>query len=213
MFKMSAIIIIVVILISFYLLEVSSYIFILTNFKNRSYDKIITRGKSFQYLSLVNLLILILFTSNIFQSFFPENLSYFHNLWGWFSLIGIVFIIGGSRIIYLASKLVHQKEGKLVTKGIYKTMRHPIYLALILILFGSAIILDSVTGLLLIPLIIAVLEIISLLEEKHVLMKKFQSQYQTYKEMIPSRLFPNPYNYLLIIISILIAYVGILNLV
>jgi len=212
MFKMSVIIIIVIILISFYLLEVSSYIFILTNFKNRSYDKIITRGKFFQYLSLVNLLILIFFTSNFFQFFFPENFSYFHDLWGWFSLIGVIFIIGGSRIMYLATKLLHQKEGKLVTKGIYKTMRHPIYLALILISFGSAIILDSVIGLLLIPLIIAVLEIISLLEEKHVLMVKFQSQYQTYKEMIPYRLFSNPYNYVLIIISILIAYVGILNL-
>ena len=212
MFKMSAIIIIVAILIFFYLLEVSSYIFILTNFKNRSYDKIITRGKFFQYLSLVNLLILLFFTSNFFQFFFPENFSYFYDLWGWFSLIGVIFIIGGSRIMYLATKLLHQKEDKLVTKGIYKTMRHPIYLALILISFGSAIILDSITGLLLIPFIIAVLEIISFLEEKHVLMIKFQSQYQTYKEMIPSRLFPNPYNYVLIIISILIAYVGFLNL-
>lgn len=213
MIKMSIITIIVIILISFYFLEVFSYIFQLINFKNRSYDKLMTHGKYFQYLSLVNLLIIMFFTSNIFQSFFPENLSYFHNLWGWFSLIGVIFIIGGSRIMYLATKLLYQKKSKLVTKGIYKTTRHPIYLALILILFGSAIILDSVAGLLLIPLIIAVLGIISLLEEKHVLMVKFQSQYQTYKEMIPSRLFPNPYNYLIIIISILIVYVGILNLV
>ncbi|MHA1104996.1 MAG: methyltransferase family protein [Promethearchaeota archaeon] len=208
---MSIITIIVIILISFYLLEVFSYIFLLTNFKNRSYDKLITYGKSFQYLSLVNLLIITFFTSNLFQFFFPENLSYFHDLWGWFSLIGLIFIIGGFKIMYLATKLLIQKKGKLITKGIYGTMRHPTYLALILIFFGSAIILDSVTGLLFVPLVIVVLEIISLLEEKHVLIVKFQSQYQTYKERIP-RLFPNPYNYLLIIISILIVYVGILNL-
>jgi len=114
--------------------------------------------------------------------------------------------------MYLATKLLLQKKGKLITKGIYGIMRHPTYLALILISFGSAIILDSVTGLLLIPLVIVVLEIISLLEEKHVLIVRFQSQYQTYKETIPFRLFPNPYNYLLIIISILIVYIGILNI-
>ncbi|MHA1669492.1 MAG: methyltransferase family protein [Promethearchaeota archaeon] len=208
---MSIIIIVIIILISLYLLEVSSYIFILTNFKNRFYDKLLTHGKVFQYISLANLLVISFFTSNIFESFFPENLSYFHDLWGWFSLIGLVFIIGGSRIMYIATKLLHQKKDKLLSKSIYGVMRHPIYLALTLILYGGAIILDSITGLLLIPLIIITLEIISLLEEKCVLLVKFQSQYQTYKEKIPSRLFPNPYNYLLIIISILIAYVGILN--
>ena len=209
---MSIITIIVIILLSFYLLEVFSYIFLLTNFKNSSYDKLITFGKSFQYLSLANLLIITFLTSNFFQFFFPENLSYFHDLWSWFSLIGLIFIIGGFRIMHLTKKLLHQKKGKLITKGIYGTMRHPTYLALILITFGIAIILDSVTGLLLVPLVIVVLEIISLLEEKHVLLVKFQSQYQTYKEKIQSRLFPNPYNYLLIIISILIVYVGILNI-
>jgi len=210
---MSIIIIIVIILISSYFLEVSSYISQLINFKNKSYDKLMTRGKFFQYLFLVTLLIITFFTSNIFQSFFPENLSYFHNLWGYFALIGIIFIIGGSRIMHLATKLLHQEMGKLITKGIYKTTRHPIYLALILISFGSAIILDSVAGILLIPLNTGVLEILSSLEEKYVLTVKFQSQFQKYKERVPSKLFPNPYNYLLIIISILTTYVGILNLV
>lgn len=210
---MSIITIIVIFLISFYFLEVFSYIILLTKFKNRSYEKLSTPGKIFQYLSLANLLILIFFTSNFLQFYFPENFSYFNDLWGWFSLIGLIFIIGGSRIMYLTKKLVHQKKGKLITKGIYGIMRHPTYLALILISFGSAIILDSIIGLLLIPIVLVILEIVCFVEEKYVLLVKFQSQYQSYKEKIPSRLFPNPYNYLLIIISILIIYIGILNIV
>lgn len=208
---MSIIIISVIILFAFYLIEVSWYISLLTNFENKSYDKLIAKGKIFQYLSLSNLLLIPLLTSNILESFFPENISYFYGLWGWFSLIGMVFIIGGSRIMFIATKLSNQKKGKLVTSGIYGMMRHPIYLAQILILFGSAIILDSTAGLILIPLITVLLGLISLLEEKYVLLIKFQSHYQTYKERIPSRLIPNPYNYVLIIISVLIIYVGFIN--
>ncbi len=211
MIILSAITVIVIILIFLYLLEVSSYIVILTNFKNRSYDRVVSNGKRFQYLSLVNILLIIFFSSNFLQSFFPENFSYFRDLWGWFSLIGLVFIIGGSRIMYLATRLLNQKQGKLMTKGIYGTMRHPIYLAIILISYGSAIILDSVIGLLLILINIVILEFVSSIEEKHVLLVKFQSPYQVYKDSLHYRLFPNPYNYILIIISILIAYVGFLD--
>ena len=173
------------------------------------------RKTSFIYFTMLLTFPILIINSSIFNYIFNENISYFQDLWIWFSLIGICLLAGGIRIMQIANKsLKSSKNDKLVfsTTGIFKIMRHPQYTALFLMYNGLAIVLDSLLGILFIPFFAVMLEIIANLEEKQVLLKKFKGTYQNYVKKTPSKIFPNPYNYILIIIIILIFYVGLLNL-
>ena len=154
--------------------------------------------------------------SSLFNHLFDENISFFQDLWIWFGLIGICLLAGGIRIIQLANQSFKSNiNDKMVysTVGISKVMRHPHYTALFLMYNGLSIVLDSLVGILILPFLAILLEITIYLEEKKVLLRKFKSTYQNYIKKTPSKLFPNPYNYILIIVDLLIFYVGFLNLV
>lgn len=169
----------------------------------------------FVYFTMLLLFSILIINSSIFNHVFDENVSYFQDLWIWFSLIGIFLIFGGIRIMQIANKsFKSNKKDKLEfsTTGIFKVMRHPHYTALFLMYNGFSIILDSLIGILMLPFLAILLEIIANIEEKQVYMKKLKGPYQNYIKKTPSKIFPNPYNYVLIIVNILIFYVGFLNL-
>ncbi|MBY8987783.1 MAG: hypothetical protein KGD61_04965, partial [Candidatus Lokiarchaeota archaeon] len=56
------------------------------------------------------------------------------------------------------------------------------------------------------------IEILGFFEEKYVLLPEFGKKYNDYRRKTPNRLISQPYNYLLIIIAILVFYVGFLNI-
>ena len=112
----------------------------------------------------------------------------------------------------VANRLLSKEKLVYSTNGIFKIMRFPKYSALFLIYCGLTILLDSFIGVIFIPFFAGLLEIISSIEEKRVLLKKYKESYKDYIKKTPSKLFPNPYNYVLIIIIVLIFYVGFLNL-
>ena len=166
----------------------------------------------FIYFSMLLLFPILIINSNILSAFFIENISYFRNLWIWFGLLGILLLVSGVRMMQLAKRALTKSKVMYSTERIFKTMRFPHYSALFLMYNGLAILCDSVFGIFFIPIFIILLEIIVSIEEKKVLLKRYKGSYENYIRKTPSKLFPNPYNYLLIIITIITFYVGFLNL-
>jgi protein-S-isoprenylcysteine O-methyltransferase Ste14 len=131
--------------------------------------------------------------------------------------LGVIFIILGIKLTSSARKLLKDKKNKglelkPLNQGIYRVMRFPQYTAQVLIFLGITLILDSFMGLILCPILFTILQLKSFLEEKYILSPKIGEELNEYKNKTPNRIFPNPYNYLLIIICILIVYIGILGL-
>ena len=56
------------------------------------------------------------------------------------------------------------------------------------------------------------IELLCSLEEKYLLTSKFEKIYDQYKKKIPYRLISPPYNYIFIIMGIIVAYIGFLNI-
>ncbi len=147
---------------------------------------------------------------------FPNNFSYFQQYWIFFALFGITLIIIGINFAKRARKIYKVKaldetSSKLITHGIFKLIRHPIYSAWGIIFIGAAIISDSFISLLISLLILIILEINAMLEENLVLIPKYGKSYEDYKRKTPNRIIPTPMNLLLIIIALVIVYVGFLN--
>lgn len=154
--------------------------------------------------------------SSFFQPFFKENISYFYLYWIWFLLIGLLFIGIAIRLNSLARTTLktnreNSKNQKLVTKGVYEIIRHPIYSAWFLIFLGFVFVFDSLIGLIFSPILILLTEVEAILKEKYVLIPKFGMGYQNYKKNTPYRIISPPYNYLFIIIAILVLYIGAIN--
>ncbi|MFX0106557.1 MAG: methyltransferase family protein [Candidatus Hodarchaeota archaeon] len=172
--------------------------------------------KVFPKLWLINIILIPIINSSFLQPFFNENVSYFRNYWIWFLLIGIIIIAVGIKIYSLAKKLlkikiIEEKIPTLITKGIYLILRHPTYLSWILIYIGITFILDSFVGILFCSILIIFTELLCFLEEKYIIIPKFIDSYEQYKKKTPYRLFPPPYNYVFIIMAIILTYIGFLN--
>ncbi|MFX0031827.1 MAG: methyltransferase family protein [Candidatus Hodarchaeota archaeon] len=162
------------------------------------------------------LVFIILLSSNIIQFVFKENFSYFQDLWSWFIILGTVFIIAGLKIASMAKKLFKVKAVrvnglKLIKKGIYSVIRHPIYLSWLLIFMGFCFVFDSYITLIFLPVFSILLEIHSILEERYILIPAFGKKYHEYKNKTPFRLLPQPYNYIFMILAVIVVYIGFFN--
>jgi len=93
-------------------------------------------------------------------------------------IIGIyLFIISHAKI----HKRMHSRKGELVTDGIYKHIRHPMYLGEILMLLGAPISGSSLLTLALSPLFIIQILVWRYFEEQE-LMKEFPKEYGGYRK-------------------------------
>ncbi|MFX1589139.1 MAG: methyltransferase family protein [Promethearchaeota archaeon] len=174
--------------------------------------------KVFPILWIFSLIPILIINSSLLQFIFNENISYFQDIWIWFLILGITFVIIGIRIASMATKryevkVIDAKESKLIKTGIYSVIRHPVYLSWVLIFMGCSFAFDSFLAILFIPILTVLLEIHCILEEKYILIPNFGEEYLEYKKKIPFRLFSPPYSYLLIIISLIVIYIGFLNFV
>jgi protein-S-isoprenylcysteine O-methyltransferase Ste14 len=105
-----------------------------------------------------------------------------------------------------------EKSPNLATSGVFKIIRHPIYSGWVIIFFGATLLSDSFNCLVLCPIVLILLDIHALIEEKLVLIPKFGNDYEKFKEKTPYRIIPTPLNFFLIIIAVIIIYVGFLNI-
>ncbi|MFX1344311.1 MAG: methyltransferase family protein [Promethearchaeota archaeon] len=152
--------------------------------------------------------------SSFLKVVFPENSSYFGDYWNLFALLGIAFIIIGINFVKKAQKaydIKHINRADLITSGVFRIVRHPIYSGWVIIYLGAALISDSLTSLILCLFIYVCLELHALIEEKLILIPKYGDKYEEFKEKTPNRIIPTPLNLLLIIIVFIIVYVGYIN--
>lgn len=174
--------------------------------------------KIFPFIWIICINTIPFINSSFLEPYFSENVSYLREYWIWFLMLGVVFLAVGFKIYSLIKKNLKSEQEdennhKLATGGVYRIVRHPDYLAWLLIFIGSAFILDSFISLILIPVITILIEVNGFLKEKYVLVPKYGEVYENYKEKTPYRVISPPYNSLLFIIAILVIYIGFLNFV
>ena len=76
------------------------------------------------------------------------------------------------------------KTSSLVTTGLYRISRNPMYLGLLIILFGWALHLGSVSPLLVLPAFVFVLNKLQIEPEEIILAAKFGQQYMDYQRQV-----------------------------
>ncbi len=105
---------------------------------------------------------------------------------GWFivMLTSNILLILGIWLISAGWEQVHRSEGRLVTDGVYRYMRHPQYTGIFIITLGFLIQWPTLTTLVLWPFVIAMYVRLAKREEKDVL-QKFPAEYREYMERTP----------------------------
>ena len=208
---------ITIILLTIFILNITVYWLLFLKVKNKEQKIVKIFYRLFPLIWTLSIIPVPIINSSFLILFIASNYSYFEYYWVYFALLGIAFIIIG---IYFAKrarkeyevKSLDESDVKLITYGIFRIIRHPVYSAWAIIFLGVAIISDSLISLIISLLIMIILELHAIIEEKLILIPKYDEAYENYKRKTPNRIIPTPLNILLIIITIIIVYVGFLNL-
>ena len=128
---------------------------------------------------------LINYTKNIFPKIEIKNENFF----------GSIMIISGF-IIILSAIILFKKykttitplnpsnATKLITVGIYKFSRNPMYLGLLLVLLGISFMINIIGGFLLIPLFILYLNLFQIIPEENAMVDLFKDEFLDYKKNV-----------------------------
>jgi protein-S-isoprenylcysteine O-methyltransferase Ste14 len=76
--------------------------------------------------------------------------------------------------------------GELVIMGPYQYVRHPIYLSCLMILFGVYTALGASLSIIFLPLCYLLLKLVTIYEEKWILIPRFSTEYLMYRERVKS---------------------------
>ena len=82
------------------------------------------------------------------------------------------------------SPLEPSKASYLVTDGVFRVSRNPMYLGLLLLLIGWAIWLGSASPWLVPPLFVIVLTVVQIIPEERALLQRFGEQYVSYQRSV-----------------------------
>jgi protein-S-isoprenylcysteine O-methyltransferase Ste14 len=77
-----------------------------------------------------------------------------------------------------------QESAALVTDGVYRISRHPMYLGFVLILLGLAILLGSLTPFFIVPIFAVVMDRVFIVAEERMLAEKFGQAWLDYKARV-----------------------------
>ena len=140
-------------------------------------------GPKFTILSISYSLV-ILFVSCYFYPFFRINFLSRSSL----ITIGIILILIGIPLCIISVFAINRayNSGKLVTRGIYRCCRHPMYASwVVFIVPGMVLLANSWIGLT-VPLVMYVLLCILVKKEEIYLGEQFGEEYVEYKKKVPS---------------------------
>lgn len=76
------------------------------------------------------------------------------------------------------------KASRLVTDGVFRISRNPMYLGLVLLLIGWAVWLGSASPWLVPPLFVTVITVVQIIPEERALGQRFGDQYRTYQQRV-----------------------------
>ena len=113
-----------------------------------------------------------------------------HSPWnrlGYLAIIVALFTDGTSLLQFLRSHTTMnpirpEKAQKLVTTGMYRITRNPMYVGLLFLLIGWGILLGSFTPFLLLPVFIILITTQQIIPEERILEEKFGLEYRDYKK-------------------------------
>ncbi len=114
------------------------------------------------------------------------------HLWGvflgnWstvFCNLGNVLMLGGIVVMGIGWRQIHKARGELVTDGIYRLVRHPQYVGLIVVVAGMLLQWPTIITMLMAPVLVAAYVWLAKREEKE-LEQSFGEAYRRYKERTP----------------------------
>ena len=129
------------------------------------------------------------FLINYTKDIFPKIDIRYDIIFGSFMIIiGLITIISAITLFKkyqtTVTPLKPSNATKLITGGIYKFSRNPIYLGLLLVLFGISIILNPIGGLFLIPLFILYLHFFQIIPEENAMINLFKDEFLEYKKNV-----------------------------
>jgi protein-S-isoprenylcysteine O-methyltransferase Ste14 len=106
---------------------------------------------------------------------------------GAFLLLGALVIVAGTERFRNAGTdpKPWRSSTSLVTTGIYRVTRNPMYLGMAILYAGFAILFDSFTALLLLPVAILLIRTQVIAREERYLLGKFGADYDAYKQDVP----------------------------
>ena len=128
---------------------------------------------------------LINYTKNIFPKIEIKN----EIIFGSFMIISGLIIILSAIILFKKYQttirpLNPSNSAKLITDGIYKFSRNPMYLGLLLVLVGISTILNPIGGFFLIPLFILYLNFFQIIPEENAMVDLFKDEFLDYKKNV-----------------------------
>jgi protein-S-isoprenylcysteine O-methyltransferase Ste14 len=106
------------------------------------------------------------------------------------NLTGLIFLISGVTLNIIADKAFHQvqttvkpfeESSVLVTKGVFRLSRNPMYLGFVLILIGIAVLLGSLSPYLVIFAFAILIDTTYVKVEENMLAEKFGASWEHYK--------------------------------
>jgi protein-S-isoprenylcysteine O-methyltransferase Ste14 len=101
-------------------------------------------------------------------------------------LLGLAVSFAGAGLFLRRGTAIipYKPASELVTSGIYRWTRNPMYLGLALIYAGIAVFLNGLVALLLLPLVLAIIQTQVIVKEEAYLKRTFGSDYVSYKNQV-----------------------------
>lgn len=114
----------------------------------------------------------------------------------WVSILGAVVMLGGFVIVFFVFKsntftsraIEHMEGQRVISTGPYSIVRHPMYSGATLIIFGTPVVLGSLSGL--IPAVLLLFVIVLRIYDEEKMLKIELAGYKEYCEKIRFRLIP-----------------------
>ena len=106
---------------------------------------------------------------------------------------GLVFVLGGILLVLWAVRLFgqagtpikpFQEASALVVRGPYRLTRNPMYVGMVAVLVGIAVVLGSLSPVIIIPLFVALMDLRFIRSEEAALERTFGARYGDYKARV-----------------------------
>ena len=129
------------------------------------------------------------FLINYTKNIFPKIEIKWGDVFGSTIIIFGIIIILSAIVLFKKYKttitpLKPSKSTKLITDGIYKFSRNPMYLGLSFVLFGISIILNPIGGLFLILIFILYLNLFQIIPEENAMVDLFKDEFLDYRKNV-----------------------------
>ncbi len=110
--------------------------------------------------------------------------------WNWLGCVALVvgFVIGVIAVAQFHREQTtvkpFQQSNALVTTGVYRCSRNPMYLGLVLMLIGLALLLGSLTPFVLIVVFVLIMNQVFIKTEERMLQETFGEEYEVYQRQV-----------------------------